>query len=49
MHVETHRFYRLFHPMAQYIGLATGVPFPSLLTMLYGPLLQSAHVATRDH
>ena len=27
---------RLFHPMAQYVGLATGVPFPSLLTMLYG-------------
>ena len=22
--------------MAQYVGLATGVPFPSLLTMLYG-------------
>lgn len=29
-------FFRLFHPMAQYVGLATGVPFPSLLTMLYG-------------
>lgn len=28
---------RLFHPMAQYVGLAIGVPFPSLLTMLYGP------------
>ncbi|CAD6565380.1 MAG: C-4 sterol methyl oxidase [Alectoria sarmentosa] len=25
----------LFHPMAQYVGLATGVPFPSLFTMLY--------------
>lgn len=25
----------LFHPMAQYCGLATGVPFPSLLTMAY--------------
>ena len=30
-------FVRLFHPMAQYVGLATGVPFPSLLTMLYDP------------
>lgn len=30
-------FVRLFHPMAQYVGLATGVPFPSLLTMLYVP------------
>lgn len=26
---------RLFHPMAQYCGLATGVPFPSVLTMAY--------------
>ncbi|KAL9615277.1 MAG: hypothetical protein Q9167_000248 [Letrouitia subvulpina] len=25
----------LFHPMAQYFGLATGVPFPSLFTMAY--------------
>ncbi|KAI9872236.1 MAG: C-4 sterol methyl oxidase [Pleopsidium flavum] len=25
----------LFHPMAQYFGLATGVPFPSVLTMAY--------------
>lgn len=25
--------FRLFHPMAQYVGLATGVPFPSLLTI----------------
>jgi len=26
---------RLFHPMAQYVGLATGVPLPSILTMAY--------------
>lgn len=26
---------RLFHPMAQYFGLATGVPFPSILTIAY--------------
>jgi len=26
---------RFFHPMAQFFGLATGVPFPSLLTMAY--------------
>ncbi|KAI4136162.1 MAG: hypothetical protein LQ347_000018 [Umbilicaria vellea] len=25
----------LFHPMAQYFGLATGVPFPPLLTIAY--------------
>ncbi|KAI6919214.1 Methylsterol, partial [Hortaea werneckii] len=24
-----------FHPMAQFVGLETGVPFPSLLTMAY--------------
>jgi methylsterol monooxygenase len=26
---------RLFHPMAQYFGLSTGVPFPPLITMAY--------------
>ena len=34
-HFEPANMFRLFHPMAQYFGLATGVPFPSLLTMLY--------------
>lgn len=28
--------------MAQYVGLATGVPFPPLLTMLYGPFYKVA-------
>ena len=34
LYVETDRT-RFFHPMAQYFGLDTGVPFPSLFKMAY--------------